>query len=68
MDDEVLVTSVWYDYDTDPDLENDAITYQEFVDVIQTDEEGVQSALRASPWWVTVEDGRIVALDEQYVP
>lgn len=68
VDDEVLVTSVWYNYDTDSDLESDTITYQEFLAVIQSDDEGVQSALRTSPWWVTVEDGRIVALDEQYVP
>jgi hypothetical protein len=68
VDDEVVVTSVWYDYDTDPDLENDIITYQEFLNVIQSDDAGVQSALRTSPWWVTVEDGKIVALDEQYVP
>lgn len=68
VDDEVVVTSVWYDYDTDSDLENETITYQEFLEVIQSDDEGVQSALRTSPWWVTVEDGRIVAADEQYVP
>lgn len=65
---DVSVTSVWYDYDTDPDLENDPITYQQFVDVIQGDEESVQGHLRNSPWWATVQNGTIVALDEQYVP
>lgn len=65
---DVSVTSVWYDYDTDPDLENDPITYQQFLDVIQNHEDSVQGHLRTSPWWVTVENGTIVALDEQYVP
>lgn len=61
------VTSVWYDYDSDPDLENDTISYEELLEVLGSDDE-VRSQLRTSPWWVTVEDGKIIALDEQYVP
>lgn len=68
VDEAVDVTSVWYDYDTDPDLENDPITYRQFLDAFQRDEEGTRDNMRTDPWWVTVEDGRIVALDEQYVP
>lgn len=29
---------------------------------------GPEESLRTSPWWVSIIDGRVVALDEQYVP
>lgn len=65
---EIEVTSVWFDYDTDPDFENDPIDYTDFLGVVTSDEGGPRSQLRHSPWWVTIEDGEVVALDEQYVP
>jgi hypothetical protein len=65
---EIEVTSVWYDYETDPDFENEPIEYADFLEVITSDERGPRSQLRQSPWWVTIEDGQVVALDEQYVP
>lgn len=64
----VQVTSVWYDYDTDPDLENDPISYLEFLGAIRGNANDAHAQLRDSPWWVTVESGTVVALDEQYVP
>jgi hypothetical protein len=66
--DDVAVTSVWFDYETDPDLESDPITYQEFLSVFAGDATDVQGNLTVSPWWVNVADGVVVALDEQYVP
>lgn len=62
------VTSVWFHYQTDRDLESDPITYQQFLEVFGSDEENTKGNLRTSPWWITVEEGEIVALDEQYVP
>lgn len=64
----VEVTSVWYDYDTDPDLENDPISYLDLLDVINSDGEGIKGNMRTDPWWVTFNNGEIVALDEQYIP
>jgi hypothetical protein len=66
--DDVAVTSVWFDYDTDPDLESDPITYQEFLSVFAGEATDVQGNLVVSPWWVNVAEGVAVALDEQYVP
>lgn len=68
VDAEVEVTSVWYDYDTDPDLANDPISYEDLVGVINGDQEGVHDNMRSDPWWVTVRDGRVVGIDEQYIP
>ncbi len=64
----IEVTSVWYDYDTDPDLESDSVSYADVVSVMASDEEGVRSHLRFSPWWLTIENGELIRLDEQYIP
>ncbi len=66
--DNVVVTSVWFDYDTDPDLESDPIGYADFLTAMRSTDEGAWSNLRVDPWWITVRDGQIVELHEQYVP
>jgi hypothetical protein len=65
---DVQVTSCWYHYDTYGTLENRPITYQQFLDVMHDDTEGTRAHLRISPWRITVQDGVITALDEQYRP
>lgn len=62
----VAVTSVWFDPASD--LQSVAITYDEFVAVFSGGASGVSSNLLSSPWWITIESGSVVALDEQYVP
>jgi len=64
----VVVTSVWYDAETAPDTSGVPMPYQEFVAVMRDDTDDNLSNLRHDPWWVTVQGGEIVRLDEQYVP
>jgi hypothetical protein len=64
----VVVTSVWYDAGTAPDTSGVPMPYQEFVRIMGDDTDDMLSNLRADPWWVTVDAGEIVRLDEQYVP
>jgi hypothetical protein len=65
---DVVVTSVWFHYETDGLRENQPISYEDLLDVMRDDPQDVRAHLRSSPWWVTVDNGVIVALDEQYVP
>ena len=64
---DVVVTSVWFDYDTDPDLASDPVPYPDLVEA-RTVTDGPRAALWYDPWWVTISGGEVVRLDEQYVP
>lgn len=64
----IQATSVWYDYDTDPDLENDPVSWPDLVAAFKSAEGGVWSNLVADPWWITIEGGQVVRMDEQYLP
>lgn len=69
VDDEVEITSVWYDYDEHGLGENRPITHEQFLAAMAGDHEGgVRDNLRTGLWWVTVDEGRVVRLDEQYLP
>lgn len=65
---EIEVTSVWYDYDTDPDLENDPVPFPDVVAALGAQIDDVRSNLRLSPWWIVIEGGMVVRIDEQYIP
>ncbi len=65
---EVEVTSVWYHYDTFQDLESRPITFEELAAAMTGEPVGSQQAMWSSPWWVTMVDGEVTAIDEQYVP
>lgn len=64
----VAVTSVWYDTDTAPDTSGVPVPYEEFVRIMGEDSDDTLANMRFDPWWVTVQDGQIVRLDEQYIP
>ena len=68
VDPEVRVTSVWYHYEETQDLTGGPITYEELVEALTGEVEESRLAMRFSPWWVTIEDGQVVAIEEQYVP
>ncbi|MBT8202896.1 MAG: hypothetical protein KJO87_06300, partial [Acidimicrobiia bacterium] len=59
---------VWYNAETAPDTSGVPIPYAELVQIMGDDADDVLANLRLDPWWVTIEDARIVRLDEQYVP
>jgi hypothetical protein len=65
---DVEVTSVWFHYDATQQLENRPITYEEFVTAMTGEPVGAEMNMLSDPWWVTVRDGRVVAIHEQYVP
>lgn len=65
---DVEVTSVWYHYDQDPTLENRAITFEELVDALTGEPVGPHLNMWHDPWWITIVDGEVIAIDEQYVP
>ncbi len=64
----VAITSVWYHYDTYQDLESRPVTLEELAAAMTGEPVGSQEVMWSSPWWVTVVDGEVVAIDEQYVP
>lgn len=67
--DTVEVTSVWYHYDEgDGDLESLPISWAEFVEAMTGEPVGSRQNMWFDPWWVTITDGEITAIDEQYVP
>lgn len=68
VDSSVVVTSVWYGSDAGPATSGVPVAWEEFVRIMNDDTEQQYAAMRLDPWWLTVEDGVIVALDEQYVP
>ncbi len=65
---EVAVTSVWFDYDTNPDLANQPIEYTDLLGVRELSDSDPRSVLWSDPWWITIAGGEVVRLDEQYVP
>lgn len=64
----VLVTSAWYDQEIAPDTSGVEMPYVEFVEVMQGGGADHLGVLVADPWWITIEGGEVVRLDEQYVP
>ncbi|MBT8202772.1 MAG: hypothetical protein KJO87_05645, partial [Acidimicrobiia bacterium] len=57
---DVVVTSVWYNAETAPDTSGVPIPYAELVQIMGDDADDVLANLRLDPWWVTIEDARIV--------
>ncbi len=68
VDSQPAVTSVWFNYPDDQDLEPDPISYTDLLAALAAPEDDRIAVLRADPWWITIEDGKVVGLDEQYVP
>ena len=68
VDPEVEVTSVWYHYDATQELASRPITYEELVEALTGEVDDSLLAMRFDPWWVTIDDGVVTAIDEQYVP
>lgn len=68
LSDQVAVTSVWFGYDTDQSLESEPISYDDFLTAMQSGTDSVLANLQFDPWWFTLRDGVIVALNEQYMP
>lgn len=66
--DATAVTSVWFHYDTTDELESRPITFGQFVEAMTGEPVGSRQNMWSDPWWVTIVDGEVVALDEQYVP
>jgi hypothetical protein len=66
----VAVTSAWWAYEQTQSLEPVPVPYADWVAffVGGADSASPRDNLRFDPWWVTVEDGSVVALDEQYIP
>ena len=64
----VLVTSPWYDRETAPDTSGVEMPYVEFVEVMRGGGADRLGVLVADPWWITIEGGEVVRLDEQYLP
>ena len=66
--DRVEVTSVWYHYVTGLDLVPLPITFAQFVEAMTGEPSGHQVNMVHDPWWVTIVDGEIVSIEEQYIP
>ena len=65
---EVRVTSVWFHYADTGDLSSQPITYEELVEALTGEVDDSLLAMRFDPWWITIDDGVVTAIDEQYVP
>lgn len=65
---DIEATSVWYDYESDPDLENVPLAFPDLVAALTAPDDDVRSNLRRSPWWIVIEQGQITRIDEQYTP
>lgn len=63
----VRVSSIWYFYE-ETELARRSVEFDLVVDAMNPPVGFIGSALRASPWWITITDGRVVSMDEQYVP
>ncbi|MCI0677594.1 MAG: hypothetical protein L0Z63_00930 [Actinobacteria bacterium] len=68
VDPDVMVTSVWYHYEETQELASQEITYDELVEALTGETDDSILAMRFSPWWITISDGIVVAIEEQYVP
>jgi hypothetical protein len=65
---EVTVTSVWYHQSETNDLSSQPISFEELVEALTGEVDDSILAMRFSPWWVTIEDDVVVAIEEQYIP
>lgn len=65
---DLAVTSIWFEYPDDQDLEPDLISYGDLLAALAAPAEDRLAVLRFDPWWISIEDGKVVRLDEQYVP
>lgn len=65
---EVAVTSVWWQSGGGSDLSSKSIDYADLVRLFSDPPQNELANLLHDPWWVTIRDGVVVALDEQYVP
>ncbi len=63
----VRVSSIWYFYH-ESELERRPVGFAEIVAAMNPPIDDTGAILRASPWWITITDGRVVAIDEQYIP
>lgn len=64
----VEVTSVWYHHREGRDPLPQPITWEQFVAAMTGEPSGNEVAMLADPWWVTLVDGEVVAIEEQYIP
>lgn len=64
----VEISSVWIDNDGTEGFEPVDISFAELVDALDGDSTGSELNMRNGPWWITIEEGVVVAIDEQYVP
>lgn len=69
VSDQVEVISTWYHY-YERGLENHPITFEQLAELWADppDEMEVTAHLRTSPWWITIVDGEVVSINEQYLP
>lgn len=63
----VEVSSVWYFYD-ESELERRSVGFAQISEAMNPPIDDTGAVLRASPWWITITEGRVVAIDEQYIP
>jgi hypothetical protein len=68
VDPEVRVTSVWYHYPETNELTSEPITFEELVEALTGEVDDTIIAMRFSPWWITIEDGLVTMIEEQYIP
>lgn len=66
--DRVSVTSVWYHYSERGIDQGVPITFEQLAAIWADTPDDFRANLRNSPWWITIVDGQVVAIDEQYVP
>lgn len=67
VSDEVEVWSYWYHYD-EHGLEPREMTFEQLAEVWADTPADVRSNLRNSPWWITIVNGQVAAINEQYIP
>lgn len=65
--DDVAVTSVWADFEILGEIRAVAISLQTLIEYFKNPRD-LAANIVADPYWITLENGRITRLDEQYVP
>lgn len=65
--DDVAVTSVWADYEILGEIRAVTISLQSLIAYFKNPRD-LATNIVADPYWITLENGRISRLDEQYVP
>lgn len=68
VSDQVAVTSAWYHKDSESGLDSQEISFDNLIEVWANTPVDARANMRNSPWWITVVDGTVVAIDEQYIP